>query len=157
MTKLYVAISAIIFALVAVGHGVRLFQGWPVQVGPKDIPMSISWIGLVVAAALALFVGYSGWKVPPGIARAGVRGLLALMTIVAVFTILLIVIGVATWLDYRREECELTNRYFKDGFRQPPRLSNLWRWYETYISILILVTTGVSWLLAETIVIPRIV
>ena len=57
MTKLYVAISAIIFALVAVGHILRLVQGWQVQLGATDIPMSLSWIALVVTAALALWGG----------------------------------------------------------------------------------------------------
>jgi hypothetical protein len=57
MSKLYVAISAIIFALVAVGHIVRIVQGWQVQLGAADIPMSVSWIALVVTAALALWGG----------------------------------------------------------------------------------------------------
>ena len=46
MTKLYVAISAIIFALVAIGHIARLIQGWDVQVGGMGIAMSVSWIAL---------------------------------------------------------------------------------------------------------------
>ena len=57
MTKLYVGISAIIFALVAVGHIARLVQGWQVQLGATDIPMSVSWIALVVTAGLALWGG----------------------------------------------------------------------------------------------------
>jgi hypothetical protein len=55
MSKSYVAISALIFALVAVGHLVRIVQGWAVQIGPHDIPMSLSWIGLVVTTALAVW------------------------------------------------------------------------------------------------------
>ena len=55
MTRSYVAISALIFALVAVVHIVRLVQGWQIQVGLNDIPMSLSWIGLAVAAALAVW------------------------------------------------------------------------------------------------------
>ena len=55
MTKFYVAISAIIFALVALGHIVRLVQGWQVQLGPNDIPMLVSWVGLAVAAVLAIW------------------------------------------------------------------------------------------------------
>jgi hypothetical protein len=57
MTKAYVAISAIIFALVALAHVVRLVQGWSVQLGPTDIPMSVSWVALAVAAVLALWGG----------------------------------------------------------------------------------------------------
>lgn len=57
MTKLYVAISAIIFALVAIGHIARLIQGWDVQVGGMGIAMSVSWIALVVSALLAVWGG----------------------------------------------------------------------------------------------------
>jgi hypothetical protein len=53
MTKSFVAISALIFALVALIHVLRLVQGWHVQLGPTDIPMSVSWVGLAVTAVLA--------------------------------------------------------------------------------------------------------
>jgi hypothetical protein len=57
MTKAYVAISAIIFVLVAVGHVARLVQGWDVQVGGMGIAMSVSWVALVASAALAVWGG----------------------------------------------------------------------------------------------------
>jgi hypothetical protein len=55
MTRPYIAISAIIFALVAIGHLVRIVQGWQVQLGDISVAMSVSWIALVVSAALALW------------------------------------------------------------------------------------------------------
>jgi len=55
MAKSYIAISAIIFALVAVGHLVRIVQGWQVQLGDIGVAMSVSWIALVVSAALAVW------------------------------------------------------------------------------------------------------
>jgi hypothetical protein len=55
MTKSYIAISALIFLLVAAVHVVRIALGWQVQVGPNDIPMSLSWVGFVVAAVLAVW------------------------------------------------------------------------------------------------------
>ena len=54
-TKGYVATSALIFVLVALGHIAKLFQQWPVSVGPFGVPMSISWMGLLVAAVLAVW------------------------------------------------------------------------------------------------------
>jgi hypothetical protein len=57
MTKLYVAISAIIFALVAIGHIMRLVQGWDVQIGGMGIATSVSWVALVVSAVLAVWGG----------------------------------------------------------------------------------------------------
>ena len=55
MTKSYIAISAIIFALVAIGHIMRIVQGWPVQVGEMGVAMSVSWMALVVSLVLAVW------------------------------------------------------------------------------------------------------
>jgi hypothetical protein len=55
MMKAYLAISAIIFALVAIGHLVRIVQGWQVQLGDIVVAMSVSWIALVASAALAVW------------------------------------------------------------------------------------------------------
>ena len=110
----------------------------------------------LVTAMLLLFVSYSKWCIAPGTARTGVRGLLALITVIAGFTILLILVGVLSWLDYRREECELTTNYFVVGFRSPPRLRNFYRWYETYIVLFIIAITVLLWVLSETFLIPRI-
>jgi hypothetical protein len=46
MSTYYAVVSALIFAIVAVAHAIRLVNRWAVQVGPFAVPMSISWIGL---------------------------------------------------------------------------------------------------------------
>jgi hypothetical protein len=51
----YAAVTALIFALVAIVHGYRIYEEWPVQIGPYSISMTLSWIGLVVAALLAIW------------------------------------------------------------------------------------------------------
>ena len=56
-SKGYVATSALIFVLVALVHVARLVQQWPVTLGPIGVPMSVSWIGLVVAVVLAIWGG----------------------------------------------------------------------------------------------------
>ena len=55
MSHYYAIISALIFAVVAAAHFVRLFRGWAVQVGPLSVPMSVSWVGLVISALLAVW------------------------------------------------------------------------------------------------------
>jgi hypothetical protein len=55
MTKVYIAIAAVIFALVALGHAARLVLGWQVQLGTHHIAMSVSWFGLGIAAILAVW------------------------------------------------------------------------------------------------------
>ena len=57
MTKAYLAISAIIFALVAAVHLSRIVAGWPVRLGSIDVPMYASWIALVVSVVLAAWGG----------------------------------------------------------------------------------------------------
>lgn len=110
----------------------------------------------IVTAALALFVSYSKWGISPSTARTGVTGLLILATVIAAFTLLLVVVGVLSWLDYRREECELTARYLEPGFRKPPRVGNFYRWYETYVIIFIIAVTITIWILGEVLIIPKI-
>jgi hypothetical protein len=57
MAKSYIVISAIIFAVVAIGHLMRIVQGWQVQIGDMGIATSVSWVALVVSTALALWGG----------------------------------------------------------------------------------------------------
>jgi hypothetical protein len=50
MSNSYAVVSALIFALVAVGHVVRLANRWTVAVGPYNVSMNVSWAALVVSA-----------------------------------------------------------------------------------------------------------
>ena len=51
-------VTALIFAWVAIVHGWRIFKGWTVQIGPHSVSITVSWIGLVVSALLAIW-GFS--------------------------------------------------------------------------------------------------
>jgi uncharacterized membrane protein YecN with MAPEG domain len=54
----YAIVTALIFVLVALVHAWRIYNRWNVQIGPHSISMNVSWIGLVVAALLAIW-GFS--------------------------------------------------------------------------------------------------
>jgi len=108
----------------------------------------------LVAGGLALFVGYRKWHIPASVARSGWVGLMALVTVIAVFTVLLIVIGILSWLDYRREECELTDAAVGPGFRKPPQLRNFLRWYETYIMLFIVGSVVFLWSCTWAFILP---
>ncbi|WP_422739981.1 hypothetical protein ACN263_12580 [Micromonospora sp. WMMD729] len=110
----------------------------------------------LAGAALALLVGYKRWGIDPALAKSGIIGAVTLVTTVGLFVVLLIVAGVATWLDYRQEECKLTDLAVIKGFREPPRMRNFFRWYETYIILFIAVTTGLLWLAATVWLIPSV-
>jgi hypothetical protein len=55
MSNSYAVVSALIFALVAIMHVVRLINRWPVVIGPYDVSMNVSWVALVVAALIAIW------------------------------------------------------------------------------------------------------
>ncbi|MGH3770161.1 MAG: hypothetical protein ACRDRW_01965 [Pseudonocardiaceae bacterium] len=107
-------------------------------------------------AILGLFVSHDKWGIPRDVAHAGVIGLLLLITASAAFTVLIIIVGVVSWFDYRSEECELSDRFFLPGFRTPPRLRNCLRWYETYITLFIVVVTSLLWILAAVYLLPHL-
>jgi len=54
----YALNTALIFAWVAIVHGWRIFKGWTIQIGPHSVSITVSWIGLVVSALLAIW-GFS--------------------------------------------------------------------------------------------------
>jgi hypothetical protein len=51
----YIVLSTLIFILVALAHALRLYRHWPLQLGPYAIPPNASWLGLVIAALLAVW------------------------------------------------------------------------------------------------------
>ena len=53
--KTFCTIAAVIFSLVALLHLTRIWMGWPAVIGAWSVPMWLSWVGLVVTAALAYF------------------------------------------------------------------------------------------------------
>jgi hypothetical protein len=55
MSNAYVAVSALIFTIVAVMHLVRIMSRWSVVIGPRNISMNVSWAGLVVSGLLAIW------------------------------------------------------------------------------------------------------
>lgn len=107
-----------------------------------------------IGAGLALFVGYRNWEIDPVIARSGLVALLWLLTIIASFTILLLLIGILSWLDYRKEECELTDQIVYPGFRDPPRLKNALRWHEGYLILFVVCATAFVWVCGHVVLLP---
>ena len=113
--------------------------------------------GLSVSLAsggVLLAVGYRNWHISASVAKTGIVGVMWLLTVVASFSCLLIIVGVLNWFDYRREECELTDISVHVGFRKSPRALNFFRWYETYILLFIVVTTVFLWVYTIGFVLP---
>jgi hypothetical protein len=49
-------VASVIFAIFAIGHVVRLINSAQVTVGTHTIPMGVSWIALIVAVILCLWL-----------------------------------------------------------------------------------------------------
>ena len=55
-------IASVIFAIFAIGHIVRLFNHAKVTVGTHVMPMGVSWVALIVAAVLCIWL----WRLSSG-------------------------------------------------------------------------------------------
>lgn len=51
-------LAAVIFVLAFAAHGVRVVQGWSLQLGPYSVPMWASWIAVLAAGYLT----YHFWR-----------------------------------------------------------------------------------------------
>lgn len=107
-------------------------------------------------ALILLFATHQKLGIDARSSRAGVVLLMSLISVVAIFAIVLIVSGIANWIDYRTEECALAKDYLGLDFRSPPVLKNMFRWYETYIILFILATLLVGWLGTLLYIVPRL-
>lgn len=58
----YYRLVSLVFTLLAIGHGIRLFYGWPAQLGEIDVPLEVSWVMLGIAGYLAI----RGWQFASG-------------------------------------------------------------------------------------------
>jgi len=49
-------VAAVIFAIFAIGHVVRLFKHAKVMVATHQIPLEVSWVALIIAAVLSVWM-----------------------------------------------------------------------------------------------------
>jgi len=49
-------VASVLFGIFAIGHLLRLINQAPVIVGTMTIPMGLSWIALIVAAVLCVWL-----------------------------------------------------------------------------------------------------
>jgi hypothetical protein len=53
--KTYMIVTATLFLLMAIMHLLRIIFGWQAEIGGLNIPFWASWLGVLVAGALAYF------------------------------------------------------------------------------------------------------
>ena len=54
-TRPFIALSTLIFLVVAAAHAWRLYRHVLLQLGSHVIPLEASWLGLAIAGALAIW------------------------------------------------------------------------------------------------------
>jgi hypothetical protein len=113
-------------------------------------------ISALVAGQVLLFVNRQHWSLGASTARVGLVAILVLETLAGVFASLMIIIGVWNWIDYRSEECDISDAVLGRSFRQRPSLSNWYRWYETYLIVFIFCSLIIIWILVEVWMIPAV-
>ncbi|ETW98365.1 MAG: hypothetical protein ETSY1_19050 [Candidatus Entotheonella factor] len=110
----------------------------------------------LIAGGVGIFLSSKSDKVTAEIARTGIEGLLSLLTILALFVCALIIVGIFSWVDYRKEEVDFLRDEVGLGFREYPNLKNFWRWYETYYVAFILIFIIAAHAIMRTEILPMI-
>jgi hypothetical protein len=59
--KTYMTVTATLFLVVAIMHLLRIIFGWQVEIGGLSIPFWVSWLGVLLAGALA-YLGFTPYK-----------------------------------------------------------------------------------------------
>ena len=59
--KTYMTVTATLFLVVAIMHLLQIIFGWQVEIGGLSIPFWVSWLGVLVAGALA-YLGFTHYK-----------------------------------------------------------------------------------------------
>jgi hypothetical protein len=53
--RAYLQVSGVLFGLIALGHLLRLWRHWSVDLAGQTVPLWASWLGLVLAGALSIW------------------------------------------------------------------------------------------------------
>ena len=110
----------------------------------------------IIGAGILVFVNWKGLGITSDLAKVGIQALVGMLVILSIFIIIQIVAGILSWLDYRDEEVKLLDEVVRNGYRYPSKISNFWRWSETYFILFILVIAIFISIYTETNIIPRI-
>lgn len=50
----FITLTTVIFALIAVGHSIRIMQGWSLKIGYIALPMSVSYLAVLLALCMCV-------------------------------------------------------------------------------------------------------
>lgn len=91
-----------------------------------------SGLGLILSAHYVLGVAIAEKKIGVGWGALALGGVRWLLVVLSVFSILMILSGMASWIGYRKDEADIEGSFLAVA-RPLPSMKNLLRWYETYV------------------------
>lgn len=67
ISKAYLLTSAVIFALVAISHLIRLVNHWSIAIGTVTFPFWGSWLAVILASTLSIWALRlaTNWRTSP--------------------------------------------------------------------------------------------
>jgi hypothetical protein len=110
----------------------------------------------IIGTGILVFVNWKNFGITADLAKVGIQALVGMLVILSIFIIIQIVAGFFSWIDYRDEEVRLLDEVVRKGYRSPAKISNFWRWSETYFIIFILVIAIFISIYTRTNIIPLI-
>jgi hypothetical protein len=110
----------------------------------------------VVGSGAVLFLAGKNRSVDIDTARLLILFVFSLFLTLAAFVVLSVLAGILSWLDYRREEVALLDEMVRPGFRSPSRVTNLLRWYETYVLLFVLITIATASIFTFKFLLPNL-
>ena len=48
-------VAALVFGMVSLGHLIRVISGWAVTIDSWNVPLAVSWVGLIFSAGLCVW------------------------------------------------------------------------------------------------------
>lgn len=111
---------------------------------------------IIVGGLILIFINWKKLSIPIKVVVLGVKACYALQIIISLFIIFVILSGIFSWFDYRKEEVELLNSISISHNRSLPNFRNFWRWHETYTIIFILAVMTLIIVLSENYLIPNL-
>jgi hypothetical protein len=88
---------------------------------------------LILGAIIGITLNWKELGIDAATAKVGIYSLATLLCLASSFTFLLVLSGIFSWVDYRKEEAALLDEVISEGYRSKPKLKNFWRWHESWL------------------------
>lgn len=110
----------------------------------------------IITGIVAIFISWQKLGVSIDITKVAIRTLEFLLVIMGLFIVFVMISSIFSWWDYRKEEKKIFDMEVSTEFRNAPSVRGIWRWFETWFLVLIIILCAVFVTLIESFIIPAI-